>query len=167
MLVLLTKLLDLNKSDKLKLLIDEIPRIRKDVGFVPLVTPSSQIVGAQALMNVLDEKRYQTLNKEFIDMVNGYYGKIPGDICPKLRKKIDKVSDGFKENTNIENVDFYKNEFKSFCDENNLKKLYSSETDLLNFILFPKEAKDFYLLKNKSSMNDIIGLQEGFGLYVE
>ena len=165
--ILEKQLLDLNKSDKLKLLIEEIPRIRKDVGFVPLVTPSSQIVGAQALMNVLDEKRYQTLNKEFIDMVNGYYGKIPGDICPKLRKKVDKVSDGIKENTNIENVDFYKNEFKSFCDENNLKKLYSSETDLLNFILFPKEAKDFYLLKNKSSMNDIIGLQEGFGLYVE
>ena len=165
--ILEKQLLDLNKSDKLKLLIEEIPRIRKDVGFVPLVTPSSQIVGAQALMNVLDEKRYQTLNKEFIDMVNGYYGKIPGDICPKLRKKVDKVSDGIKENTNIENVDFYKNEFKSFCDENNLKKLYSNETDLLNFILFPKEAKDFYLLKNKSSMNDIIGLQEGFGLYVE
>ena len=165
--ILEKQLLDLNKSDKLKLLIEEIPRIRKDVGFVPLVTPSSQIVGAQALMNVLDEKRYQTLNKEFIDMVNGYYGKIPGDICPKLRKKVDKVSGGFKENTNIENVDFYKNEFKSFCDENNLKKLYSNETDLLNFILFPKEAKDFYLLKNKSSMNDIIGLQEGFGLYVE
>ena len=118
-------------------------------------------------MNVLDNKRYQTLNKEFIDMVNGYYGEIPGDICPKLRKKIDKASSGHKENTNIQDVSFYKEEFKIFCDENNLKKLYKNDTDLLNFILFPKEAKDFYLLKNKSSLNDIIGLQEGFGLYVE
>ena len=165
--ILEKQLLDLNKSDKLKLLIDEIPKIRKDVGYVPLVTPSSQIVGAQALMNVLDNKRYQTLNKEFIDMVNGYYGEIPGDICPKLRKKIDKASNGLKENTNIQDVSFYKEEFKIFCDENNLKKLYKNDTDLLNFILFPKEAKDFYLLKNKSSLNDIIGLQEGFGLYVE
>ena len=78
--ILEKQLLDLNKADKLKLLIDEIPKIRKDVGYVPLVTPSSQIVGAQALMNVLDDQRYKTLNKEFIDMVNGKYGKIPGDI---------------------------------------------------------------------------------------
>tara|TARA_B100000212_G_scaffold278294_1_gene217947 strand:- start:1838 stop:3244 length:1407 start_codon:yes stop_codon:yes gene_type:complete len=165
--ILEKQLLDLNKSDKLKLLIDEIPKIRKDVGYVPLVTPSSQIVGAQALMNVLDNKRYQTLNKEFIDMVNGYYGEIPGVVCPKLRKKVDKVSNGHKENSNIQDVSFYKEEFKIFCNENNLNKIYKNETDLLNFILFPKEAKDFYLLKNKSSLNDIIGLQEGFGLYVE
>ena len=61
--------------DRIKDLIDEIPRIREDVGFVPLVTPSSQIVGAQALMNVLDGERYKTLNKEFVDLVNGKYGK--------------------------------------------------------------------------------------------
>ena len=84
--ILEKQLLDLNKADKFKLLIDEIPKIRKDVGYVPLVTPSSQIVGAQALMNVLDDQRYKTLNKEFTDMVNGKYGKIL-DICPKLKKK--------------------------------------------------------------------------------
>ena len=57
---------------------------------MPLVTPSSQIVGAQALMNVLDGERYKTLNKEFVDLVNGKYGKIPGKINSKLLKKIDK-----------------------------------------------------------------------------
>ena len=66
--ILEKQLTDLKKSNKLKMLIDEIPRIRKDIGYVPLVTPSSQIVGAQALMNVLDNKRYKTLNKEFIDL---------------------------------------------------------------------------------------------------
>ena len=75
--ILEKQLTDLNKQDKLKDLIDEIPRIRKDVGYVPLVTPSSQIVGAQALMNVLDESRYKTLTKEFVDLVNGRYGEIP------------------------------------------------------------------------------------------
>ena len=71
--ILEKQLVDLNKQHRLKDLIDEIPRIREDVGFVPLVTPSSQIVGAQALMNVLDGERYKTLNKEFVDLVNGKY----------------------------------------------------------------------------------------------
>ena len=88
--ILEKQLTDLNKQDKLKDLIDEIPRIRKDVGYVPLVTPSSQIVGAQALMNVLDESRYKTLTKEFVDLVNGRYGEIPGTIAPSLLKKVDK-----------------------------------------------------------------------------
>ena len=78
--------------DSLKQLIDEIPKIREDVGYVPLVTPSSQIVGAQALMNVLDEKRYETLTKEFVDLVNGEYGIVPGKICSKLLKRIEKSS---------------------------------------------------------------------------
>ena len=88
--ILEKQLVDLNKQHRLKDLIDEIPRIREDVGFVPLVTPSSQIVGAQALMNVLDGERYKTINKEFVDLVNGKYGKIPGKINSKLLKKIDK-----------------------------------------------------------------------------
>ncbi len=110
---------------------------------------------------------YKTLNKEFIDMVNGKYGKIPGDICPKLKKKIDKASKNIDIDDDVQNLEFYKNEFKEFCSDNQLKKISKNPTDLLNFILFPKEAKDFYLHKNKSTLNDIIGLQEGFGLYVE
>jgi len=164
--ILEKQLFDLNRSDKLKLLIDEIPKIRKDVGYVPLVTPSSQIVGAQALMNVLDEKRYKTLNKEFVDLVNGHYGEITGVICPKLLKKVEKshLSDGAANETL--SIDSHKKEFKNFCTDNDLKNL-TKETDLLNFILFPKEAKEFYLSKNKNSYTDVVTLQEGFGLYVE
>ena len=90
--ILEKQLVDLNKQHRLKDLIDEIPRIREDVGFVPLVTPSSQIVGAQALMNVLDGERYKTINKEFVDLVNGKYGQIPGKINSKLLKKSIKIS---------------------------------------------------------------------------
>ena len=167
MLSILEKQLhDLNKTDKFKDLINEIPKIRKDVGYVPLVTPSSQIVGAQALMNVLDGKRYKTLNKEFVDLVNGLYGRIPGDVCNKLLRKIDKSNSISNEDLTTQDIDTYKKDFKVFCSENNIKNLSNNETDLLNYILFPKEAKDFYL-SHKSTQNDIIGLQEGFGLYVE
>ena len=167
MLSILEKQLhDLNKADKFKDLINEIPKIRKDVGYVPLVTPSSQIVGAQALMNVLDGKRYKTLNKEFVDLVNGLYGRIPGDVCNKLLRKIDKSNSISNEDLATHDIDTYKKDFKVFCSENNIKNLSNNETDLLNYILFPKEAKDYYL-SHKSTQNDIIGLQEGFGLYVE
>ena len=166
MLSILEKhLVDLNKQHRLKDIIDEIPRIREDVGFVPLVTPSSQIVGAQALMNVLDGERYKTLNKEFVDLVNGKYGKIPGKITPKLLKKIDKnIPDNESENMTISE---YRKDFSNFCKSNNIKDFSTKDTDLLNYILFNKESKDFYLSSNKNTYNDIVGLQEGFGLYIE
>ena len=163
--ILEKQLVDLNKQHRLKDLIDEIPRIREDVGFVPLVTPSSQIVGAQALMNVLDGDRYKTLNKEFVDLVNGKYGKIPGKINPKLLKKIDKnIPDNESENMTINE---YRKDFSNFCKSNNIKDFSKKDTDLLNYILFNKESKDFYLSSNKNTYNDIVGLQEGFGLYIE
>jgi oxaloacetate decarboxylase alpha subunit len=163
--ILEKQLVDLNKQHRLKDLIDEIPRIREDVGFVPLVTPSSQIVGAQALMNVLDGERYKTLNKEFVDLVNGKYGKIPGKINSKLLKKIDKnIPDNELENMTINE---YRKDFSNFCKSNNIKDFSKKDTDLLNYILFNKESKDFYLSSNKNTYNDIVGLQEGFGLYIE
>ena len=163
--ILEKQLVDLNKQHRLKDLIDEIPRIREDVGFVPLVTPSSQIVGAQALMNVLDGDRYKTLNKEFVDLVNDKYGKIPGKINPKLLKKIDKnIPDNESENITINE---YRKDFSNFCKSNNIKDFSTKDTDLLNYILFNKESKDFYLSSNKNTYNDIVGLQEGFGLYIE
>ena len=163
--ILEKQLVDLNKQHRLKDLIDEIPRIREDVGFVPLVTPSSQIVGAQALMNVLDGQRYKTLNKEFVDLVNGKYGKIPGKVNSNLLKKIDKnIPDNDSE---IMTISEYRKDFSEFCKSNNIKDFSKKDTDLLNYILFTKESKDFYLSTNKNTHNDIIGLQEGFGLYIE
>ena len=163
--ILEKQLVDLNKQHRLKDLIDEIPRIREDVGYVPLVTPSSQIVGAQALMNVLDGERYKTLNKEFVDLVNGKYGKIPGKVNSKLLKKIDKnISTDESENMTISE---YRKDFSNFCKSNNIRDFSNKDTDLLNYILFNKESKDFYLSSNKNTYNDIVGLQEGFGLYIE
>ena len=162
--ILEKQLADLDRKDKLKALIDEIPNIRKDVGYVPLVTPSSQILGAQALMNVLDEKRYKTLTKEFVDLVNGKYGEIPGTICPKLLKKVEKNTDSTEENAQI-SIKSFKEEFKKFCLDNKINDYSKSETDLLNYILFKNEAKDYYLAKSLNKSDDIISLQEGFGLY--
>ena len=160
------QLTDLGKQHRLSQLIDEIPKIRKDVGYVPLVTPSSQIVGSQALMNIIDGARYKTLTKEFIDLVNGKYGKIPGEVCPKLLKKVEKNSSD-SDVSETKSILEYKSEFSKFCSENNLKDYSKKETDLLNYILFTNEAKQFYLTLHKSKIDQVIGLQEGFGLYIE
>ena len=162
--ILEKQLFDLNKSDKLDDLVKEIPRIRKDVGYIPLVTPTSQIIGAQALLNILDNERYKNLNKEFIDLVKGDYGKIPGDIDNSLLEIVDSKS--HDQNFESLTVDKARLNFKDFCKENNLKKLYKNDTDLLNYILFTKESKDFYTKSSVISMNDLIELQEGFGLYM-
>ena len=162
--ILEKQLFDLKKLDKLDDLIKEIPKIRKDVGYIPLVTPTSQIIGAQALLNVLDNKRYKNLNKEFIDLVNGNYGRIPGEVNTSLLKIVEaKYLDNNDETLTVENA---RDDFKEYCNQNNLKTLYKNDTDLLNFILFPKESMDFYKKSSVLSMNDLIKLQEGFGFYM-
>ena len=164
--ILEKQLLDLKKQNKLKALIDEIPKIREDIGYVPLVTPSSQIVGAQALMNILDNSRYKTLTKEFMDLVMGYYGKIPGKICPNLLKKVEKTYVESK-SEDPKSISMYKQEFRQFFKDNSMIDLSSNELDLLNYILFPKEAKDYYVAQDNKPSDDVIGLQEGFGLYID
>lgn len=161
--ILEKQLVDLKKQHKLMDLIKEIPRIRKDVGYIPLVTPTSQIVGAQALSNIIDGERYKNLNKEFIDLIRGGYGKIPGVVDLDLQRKVEDYQ---LHEIDYFDVDILKKDFFAFCDENNLKKIKNSDTDLLNFILFPEQAKDFYLQQRKPSFNDIIELQEGFGFYL-
>ena len=97
-------------------------------------------------------------------MVKGDYGKIPGDIDNSLLEIVD--SKPHDQNFESLTVDKARLNFKDFCKENNLKKLYKNDTDLLNYILFTKESKDFYTKSSVISMNDLIELQEGFGLYM-
>ena len=116
-------------------------------------------------MNVLDGKRYKTLNKEFVDLVMGKYGKIPGKVLSKLKKKVESFE--CDNDIDFTSVKEHRINFSKFLRENSLKDISRQDTSLLNFILFPKESKEYYQAKSKSSMNDIIGLQEGFGLYIE
>lgn len=85
---LVSQLKQAGKSDKLIEVLEEIPRVREDSGYPPLVTPTSQIVGSQAAFNVILGERYKTVTKEFKGLVKGEYGKTPVDIDPNFRKKI-------------------------------------------------------------------------------
>jgi oxaloacetate decarboxylase alpha subunit len=85
---LMSQLKQAGKEEKLTEVLEEVPRVRADVGYPPLVTPSSQIVGTQAVFNVLMGERYKTCTKEFKDIVLGKYGKTPVAIDPAFAKKI-------------------------------------------------------------------------------
>jgi len=85
---LLSQLKQMGKEDKLEEVMKEVPKVRKDAGYPPLVTPTSQIVGTQAVSNVLFGERYKNVNGQFRDLVQGKYGKTPVEIDPKFRKKI-------------------------------------------------------------------------------
>ena len=79
------------QEDKIDLVKDEIPKVREDFGFPPLVTPASQIVGAQALLNVMSSRRYENLSNESLNLILGKYGKLPGDIQADLLKKAQSI----------------------------------------------------------------------------
>ncbi len=85
---LLSQLKQAGKEDQLTEVLKEVPRVRKDAGFPPLVTPSSQIVGTQAVFNVIMGERYKMVTKEFKGLVRGEYGQTPVPIDPDFRKKI-------------------------------------------------------------------------------
>lgn len=85
---LLSQLKQAGKEDKLNEVLQEVPRVRKDAGYPPLVTPTSQIVGTQAVFNVIMGERYKTVTKEFKGIVRGEYGRTPVTIDPAFRKKI-------------------------------------------------------------------------------
>lgn len=77
-----------NASERIDAVLDEIPRVREDLGMIPLVTPTSQIVGTQAVINVLSGKRYQTITKEAAGILKGEYGATPAPLNPALQAKV-------------------------------------------------------------------------------
>ena len=77
-----------NASDKLDLVLEEIPRVRKDLGYIPLVTPTSQIVGTQSVINVLTGERYKTIAKETAGILKGEYGKTPAPVDSVLQARV-------------------------------------------------------------------------------
>lgn len=85
---LINQLKQQNKSDKLMDVLAEVPNVRKDCGYPPLVTPSSQIVGTQAVLNVLMGERYKMVTKEFKGLLRGEYGKLPAEPDPSVLKKV-------------------------------------------------------------------------------
>ena len=141
-----SQLKELNKINLFEDVIKEIPKVRKDLGFPPLVTPVSQIVGAQAMMNVSEKKPYNNLSKETINLATGHYGKLPGRINDELLERVEKN----QETVSVRPADLIeddieerKEDLKNFCVQNNLKDYSKNEEYLLCFIQFPYSTTDY------------------------
>ena len=131
------------QEDKIELVKEEIPKVRKDFGYPPLVTPASQIIGAQALMNVMGSVRYDNLSNESKNLLLGKYGKLPGEVNQELLLKVSSLDqETIEEDT--EDLIVMKEELKKLCIDNNLDDLSENTEMLLTYILFPNIALKFF-----------------------
>ena len=131
------------QEDKIDLVKDEIPKVRKDFGYPPLVTPASQIVGAQALLNVMSSNRYENLSNESINLITGKYGELPGKISPELLSKAESLVVE-ESDANAEELIVMAEELKNLCLDNDLPNLSENIEMLLTYILFPNIALSFF-----------------------
>ena len=125
--------------DKLERVLEELPRVRRDLGYPPLVTPTSQIVGSQAVANVLSGKRYEVVSQELKDYVRGLYGKPPGRINPHVKEKIL----GSEEPITCRPADLLKPMLPGATDGVD-PALIHNEEDIISYCLFPGPALDFF-----------------------
>ena len=140
---LLSQLKQQNAEDKYYEVLAEVPRVREDFGYPPLVTPTSQIVGTQAVLNVL-MGRYKMISKESKGMLRGEYGKLPG----KVNEEVRKLAIGDEEPITVRPADLIAPELEKYREES--KGLAKSEEDVLSYALFPQVAKNFLENRNKA-----------------
>lgn len=135
---LLSQLKQAGKADQLTAVLEEVPRVRKDAGYPPLVTPTSQIVGTQAVFNVITGERYKMCTNEFKGLVAGKYGTTPVPVDPEFQKKII----GDEEPITCRPADLLEPELETLRKE--CAEWVEQEEDVLSYAQFPKVATDFF-----------------------
>jgi len=144
---LVSQLKEQNALDKLEAVHNEIPHVRKDLGYPPLVTPTSQIVGTQAVLNVImDGERYSNVTQEVKDYVRGLYGKAPGKISEEIVHKIigDQTPYLGRPGDLLEPL------YKKMSEEAREKGIVKKDEDILTYILYPAIAPSFLKGDRKS-----------------
>ena len=126
-------------EDRLGDVVEEIPRVRAEIGFPPLVTPMSQIVGTQAVFNVLTGKRWSVVSSEMKDYLSGKYGKAPGPVDPDVLRRV--VGDGEVLADDVPPSSLATQTYEECKEE--IGPLAKSEEDVLMYALFPNEARAF------------------------
>ncbi|MHA3224532.1 oxaloacetate decarboxylase subunit alpha [Globicatella sulfidifaciens] len=134
---LLSQLTEQGLADKYEEVLAEVPRVRKDLGYPPLVTPLSQMVGTQSLMNIIAGERYKVVPNEIRDYVKGLYGRAPAAIDSEIKQKII----GDQEVLAVRPADLIEPQMPTLRDE--IKQYAKSEEDVLSYALFKQQGKDF------------------------
>lgn len=134
---LLSQLTEAGMADKYDDVLAEVPKVRAELGYPPLVTPLSQMVGTQAVMNIIAGERYKMIPKEIKDYVKGLYGKPPVAIDPEIQKMIIGDEPVITERP----ADLLAPQLPGFEEE--IKEYARSTEDVLSYAVFPQQAKDF------------------------
>jgi oxaloacetate decarboxylase alpha subunit len=135
---LASQLREAKKEDKMRDVLEEVPRVRADLGYIPLVTPTSQIVGTQATLNIISGERYKMVTNETKNIVRGQYGKTPVEIRPEIRRKIigDEVP------ITVRPADLLEPEYEKLAKE--IAQYARNVEDVLSYALFPQVALEFF-----------------------
>ncbi len=139
---LIFQMKSLNASDKYDAVLAEVPKVREDLGYPPLVTPMSQMVGAQAVFNVISGGRYKIIPTEIKNYVKGMYGRPAAPISDEIKKLII----GDEEPITVRPADLLENEFEKLKAE--IGSLAKSDQDVLSYALFPPVAKEYFQKRN-------------------
>ncbi|MCL6557555.1 MAG: sodium-extruding oxaloacetate decarboxylase subunit alpha [Firmicutes bacterium] len=140
---LVTQLQEQKAIHRLQEVLDEIPRVRAELGYPPLVTPTSQIVGTQAVLNVLMGERYKLIPEEVRRYVQGYYGRPPAPVDPEVQKKVL----GDREPITCRPADLLEPALERLRAE--IKDMATSEEDVLSYALFPQVARRFFEVRKQ------------------
>lgn len=135
---LINQLKEQGASDKLEEVLLEVPKVRKDLGYPPLVTPTSQIVGTQAVLNVISGERYKMVSNETKGILKGEYGKLPAEPDSEVIKKCI----GDAERITVRPADLLKPEYENYKKE--MQKYYTKEEDVLSYCMFPQVSEKFF-----------------------
>ena len=151
---LINQLKEAHAEDRYYDVLEEVPRVREDFGFPPLVTPTSQIVGTQAVLNVLSGERYKMVTKESKALLRGEYGKLPGEVNPEVCKK----AIGNDEIITCRPADLIQPELDKYREET--KDIATCEEDVLSYALFPQVAPKFFAarkeMQNATEVRELI-----------
>jgi len=147
-----SQLKEQNAIDKMDEVLLEIPRVREDLGFIPLVTPTSQIVGTQAVLNILTGERYKTITKESMGILKGEYGASPAPVNAELQAKVLAGAEAItcRPADNIEpELDILEAQFDEVVAEKGIELAAAKIDDLLTYALFPQVGIQF--LENRDN----------------
>ena len=140
---MVNQLREQNALDRLDEVLEEMPRVRRDMGYPPLVTPTSQIVGTQAVMNVLAGERYKRVTKEVRQYFQGFYGRAPAPVNTDVQAKVVAAGEPI---ISERPADVLPPELEKAKAE--IGDLARSEEDVISYALFPPVAKDFFEWRN-------------------
>jgi len=132
--------------DRIEDVFAEIPAVRKDLGYPPLVTPTSQIIGAQAVLNVLTDKRYSTITNEVKHYLQGRYGKAPAPVDPSVQQQ----AIGKEDVIDVRPADLLSDEMDRLRSE--IGELAESEADVLTYAMFPEIGKEFLKQRSRNAL---------------